>query len=108
VEWQDEYAPTCPGCKAIYAERTPPATPPCESCRVQLVKENEDAARVFMTTRGQVLTRSNGQHDVATDLNHLAVWAAIDGYGIRDRAGCFEKVLRTWHAIQRERRKDEN
>lgn len=85
-----------------YAERTPP-DPPCESCRVELVSENEDAAKVFMTVRGQVLTRFNGECDVVTDLNHLALWAAIDGYGIKDRAGCFERVLKAWHTIQREK-----
>lgn len=100
----DEYLSTCPACQQVYAERTPPG-PPCESCRVELVSENEEAARIFMTVRGQVLTRHNGQYDVVTDLNHLAIWAAIDGYGVKDRTGCFEKVLRTWHEL---REKDED
>ena len=90
----------CEKCRMDYAERTPPE-PPCESCRVELVSENEDAARVFMTVRGQVLTRWNGERDVPVDLNHLAVWAAIDGLGIEDRAGTFQKVCRAWHAIER-------
>ena len=84
-----------------YAERNPPATPPCESCRVELVIENEDAARVFMVVRGQVLTRWNGEQDIPVDLNHLAVWAAIDGLGIADRAGTFGKVVRAWHEVER-------
>jgi hypothetical protein len=89
-----------------YAERTPPE-PPCESCRVELVSENEDAGRIFMMVRGQCLSRFNGKYDVAADLNHLAVWAAIDAYGVRDRTGCFERVCRAWHKIQAERRDDE-
>jgi hypothetical protein len=36
------------------------------------------------------------------DLNHLAVWAAIDAYGVRDRVGTFEKVLRLFHERLRE------
>jgi hypothetical protein len=88
----------CEKCRMDHAERTPPATPPCESCRVQLVTENEDAARIYMTVRGQKL--SSGE------LNHLAVWAAIDGYGIKDRAGTFEKVMATHYGMMKERRDD--
>jgi hypothetical protein len=91
----------------MYAERKPPATPPCESCRVELKVENEDAARIFMMIRGQVLTRFNGQADVIIDLNHLAVWAAIDAYGVRNRTGTFEKVLNLFHAILKEQRESE-
>jgi hypothetical protein len=86
----------CDQCRQMYAERKPPATPPCESCRVELQVENEDAARIFMMVRGQKL--SNG------DLNHLAVWAAIDGYGIKDRVGTFERVMATHYAIPKEDR----
>ena len=88
----------------MYAERKPPATPPCESCRVDLKVENEDAARIFMTVRGQVLVVGNGQ---VIGLNHLAVWAAIDAYGVRDRTGCFEKVFRLFHERLREQRESE-
>ena len=55
---------------------------------------NEAAAMIYRVTRGQVLTRFNGRHDVVTDINHLAVWAAIDSYGVQSRTECFEKVLR--------------
>jgi len=100
----------CEKCRMDYAERNPP-DPPCESCRVELVEENADAAKVYMTVRSQVLMRTRfTEHGMPYsepyDLNHLAIWAAIDGYGIRDRAGVFEKVCRTWHTIQRERRDD--
>ena len=46
--------------------------------------------------------------DVVTDLDHNAVWAAIDAYGVRDRVDCFERVCRAWHKIQAERRDDES
>jgi hypothetical protein len=51
--------------------------------------ENEEAARIFLMVRGQRLSNE--------DLNQLAVWAAIDGYGIKDRVGTFEKVLQTFY-----------
>jgi hypothetical protein len=86
--------------------------PPCSTCRVDLLPENEDTARIFQTVRGQVLlqarfTEQGMPYSVPCDLNQPAVWAAIDGYGIKDRVGTFERVLVAWHAIRRERRNDE-
>ena len=97
MEWLDKIGPECPGCKQIYAERKPPETPPCESCRVELKVTNEAAARIYRMVRGQVITRHNGKYDVIVDLNHLAVWAAIDAYGVQNRTECFEKVLRLFY-----------
>lgn len=57
--------------------------------------------------RGQVILRHNGQHDTIMDLNHLALWAAIDGYRIMDRVGTFEKVLTCFHFFQNKGRDDE-
>lgn len=72
-----------------------------------LREENEDAARIFNTVCGQVRTRFNGKYDVVTDIDHNAVWAAIDAYGVRDRTGCFEKVLNLFHALLKEQRESE-
>jgi hypothetical protein len=44
-----------------------------------------------MMVRGQTL--GNGE------LNQMAIWAAIDGYGIKDRIGAFEKVLKVFSDI---------
>lgn len=30
------------------------------------------------------------------DINHLAVWKAIEEYEVEDRTGCFEKVIRAF------------
>jgi hypothetical protein len=49
----------------------------------------------------------NGKYDVAVDLDHNAVWAAIDAYGIKDRTGTFEKVLTLFHHLLREQRNNE-
>ncbi len=101
MKWADEYAPTCPGCRELYAARTPPQEPPCVTCRVDLFDDNEEAARIYQVVRRQVVTRFNGREDVVIDVNHVAVWQAIDGYGVRDRRGCFEKVLRLFHEMMR-------
>lgn len=79
----------CERCRAIFSSRKPPEEPDCESCRVELKAENEEAARIYQIVRGQKLSTG--------DLNHLAVWAAIDGYGIRNRVGTFEKVMKTFY-----------
>lgn len=88
----------------MHAERNPPTIPPCITCRIPLRPENEDAGRIFQIVRGQVLTRFNGEHDVVVDLNHVAVWAAIDAYGVTMRTATFEKVMRLFHQIEAERR----
>lgn len=48
------------------------------------------------------MTRFNGREDVVIDVNHVALWNAIDGYGVRDRRGCFEKVLRLFWEMMRD------
>ena len=101
VEWVQTYAPTCPGCQDMYARRKPPQSPPCDTCRIELAESNEEAAHIYQTVRGQVITRFDGQ---VIDINQLAVWAAIDGYGIKDRQDCFEKVLKTFYHFLNEQR----
>ena len=65
------------------------------------MKENEDAARVYFKTRGQVILAFNGERNIPVDLNQLAVWAWIDAYGIKDRVGTMERVIRVWHEIRK-------
>lgn len=59
------------------------------------MKENHDAVRVFFLTQNQLIMGPSGP----VDINQLAVHAAIELYGIQDRQGCFEKVMRLsrWH-----------
>jgi hypothetical protein len=76
---------------------------------VELVDANKDAAKVFQMVRSQTVDRlhieSAGMGMVAYsrpyDLNHLAVWAMIDGLGIRDRWDCFRRVLAVFHEWMR-------
>ena len=94
----------------MHSERTPPTTPICdlgESCRVELVKENEDVARIFMLVRGQSICVWNGETNIPIDINHSAVWSAIDKYpgGIQDQWGCFNQIVHVWHKWNEKRNK---
>jgi acyl dehydratase len=80
--------------------REPPEDPPCETCREDILEANQDAARIYMMTREQVIV----YRDAVIDINHLAVDAAIERNGIRDRRGCFEKVVRVFHQVLKEKR----
>jgi hypothetical protein len=68
-----------------------------------LREENEEVATVFMSVRRQYVTRHNGKYDEVVDLNHLAVWAMIDAYGIKNRTQVFERVVRLFHHFLSER-----
>ena len=65
------------------------------------MRENEDAARIFMKVRQQTINIWNGERDIPVDLNHLVVWSWIDAYKIRDRIGTFEKIIYAWHEIRK-------
>lgn len=112
VYFQDEFKPNsdsgpCAYCRNKSAERAPPGEPViirnnkgelCESCRVELVKENEDAAKIYFKVRDQTLRA--GPDGIVVGINHLAVWAMIDAYEIKDRIGTFEKVIQCWCEIR--------
>jgi hypothetical protein len=78
----------------MYGQRTPPQEPPCQQCRVDLSGENEDAARVFMITRRQVITVGMGQ---VADISIPAVKVAMDLYGVKDQVSCLNQVRKLFH-----------
>ena len=96
----------CDQCRTMYTERKPPGTPPCESCRVELREENEDAARIYQTVRRQIITFFNGEVDKEIDLNYVAVNVVMDLYGVRKKRECFEKVTRAYHHFLNKRQKE--
>jgi hypothetical protein len=90
----------------MFEARNPPEEPPCDRCtderkRVDLLPENEVAAKIFLSIRGQTINMWNGERDIPVDLNHLAVWAMIDAYEIKNRLEVFSAVCRAWHHSQR-------
>ena len=96
----------------MHSERTPPGTPICElgeSCRVELVKENEDAARIYMFVRDQCEVRWDGEKDVEIGLHHPSLWKAIEKFpgGIANEWEVFNRVNRAWHEATQAKRDKE-
>ena len=60
---------------------------------MDLLEENRDAARIYRITRGQIVSLG----ETAVDINHHAVWQAIDRIGVREPARCFELVSLVFH-----------
>jgi hypothetical protein len=93
-----EYAPTCPACKIIYEDKN--ASPPCETCRVELFKENEEIAEIFFMCRGQVVTL--GENIV--DINHSVLWENIDRFKVNNPKWCFMMVCKVFHHFLKKER----
>ena len=79
----------------MYASRTPPESPPCETCRIELAAENEETAAVYMATRHQYITA--GQNNVPVDISIPEVKIVMDIYNVGDQRKCLESVRRLWH-----------
>jgi hypothetical protein len=95
----------------MMGDRNPPQEPPCDTCqdekkRVELLPENEQAAKLFLMCRSQCQTRFNGERDLEIDLDHVALWKAIEKFpgGIQDEWETFGKISRAWHESQRKKR----
>lgn len=78
----------------MYGRRTPPGTPPCGQCRVELMEENAEAAGIYMLTRRQVVTVGMGE---IVDISIPAVKIAMDLHGVRDQKACLNRVRRLFH-----------
>lgn len=98
----------CDQCRAMWKERNErgiEGEPPCDGCQVDLLEENVDAAKVFLSVRNQVIFYFNGEHNREYDINHTAIWAYIDHYPkkLEKPFELFERVLDTYHHFLRER-----
>lgn len=56
---------------------------------MDLLEENIDAYKIFRMVQYQFIMSVDGP----VDINQLAIHAAIDLMGIKDRLTCFEKVI---------------
>ena len=98
----------------MFGLRNPPQEAPCDICtdekkRVELLQENEIAAKLFLMTRSQCQTRWNGEQDIEIDLDHVALWKAIEKFpgGIQNEWEVFQRISRAWHESQRKKRDSE-
>ena len=87
----------CDQCEAMYAEREPPGEPPCDTCWIDLRKENVEAAQIYFVSRGQRIVAGMGGQTI--DIDNLAVFGAMDRYpgGIKDQWKCLGKVRQVFH-----------
>lgn len=85
--------PNCAACILVYGNKLPPQEPPCGDCRPALLEENEDAITVYSIVQNQWIMGAGGP----VDINHLAVWEAIDRHRVRDTLSTFRKVLTLSH-----------
>ena len=76
---------------------------------MELLQENEIAAKLFLMTRSQCQTRWNGEQDIEIDLDHVALWKAIEKFpgGIQNEWEVFQRISRAWHESQRKKRDSE-
>lgn len=94
----------CEQCIEIYAERSErqgkQIEPPCETCRVELHEENAEAVKIYRLIRGQV--RTLGEHVI--DIDHVALWQAIDRYKVKEPVRVFELVNKVFnYFLEKER-----
>ena len=76
-------------------ERGVEGSPPCGTCWVELEDENEEAAKVYMLTRRQVVAMGMGGQIV--DISIPAVKIVMDLFGIKDQAACLNRVRKLFH-----------
>ncbi len=98
----------------MFAARNPPQEATCDICtderkRVELLPENEVAAKLYLFVRSQAETRWNGEQDIEIDLHHPSLWKAIEKFpgGIANEWEVFNRVNRAWHEATQAKRDKE-
>ena len=84
--------------------------PPCDGCWVDLLPENRTAFTIYSMVRSQCECRWNGEQDIEIDLNHVALWKAIEKFpcGVKDEWSTFQRISRAWHHAQQLKRDSED
>lgn len=78
----------------MYAGRTPPEQPPCKTCKIDTLPENEEAIQVFMECRYQFAAYIPKQ---PLDISLSAVEASMRIHNVKDMEGCLSKVRRLFY-----------
>ena len=98
----------CDQCKEMWRERNErgiEGEPDCVNCRVDLLPINNYAAEIYQKVRSQVKLYFNGQSMRELDIEHSAIWSAIDHFPhrIKNSWEVFERILHTYHYFKQER-----
>lgn len=100
----------CDQCRAMWKERNDRGVagdPPCDTCRVELLKENIIPFEIYRRITGQVRLYFDGERTREVDLDHNALWTMIDHYPgkIVSHWRVFEEVTRAYYHFLKERNK---
>lgn len=99
----------CDQCREMWRERNKrgiEGEPPCESCKVILQEENQEAAEIYMMTRGQIISAEIGGGELAVYLSIPAVESAMRIRGVKDQWECLGRVQRLFSHFDGKRRTD--
>jgi hypothetical protein len=78
----------------MYAGRTPPETPPCKTCKITPLPENEEAIQVYLDCRHQYAPPVPHK---PLDISLPAVEASMRIHNVKDMEGCLSKVRRLFY-----------
>lgn len=93
--------PDCRICQRLRAQHG--NEPDCESCLpVQLLPANIPVVKIWALVQGQLITR--GMSGEVIDINHLAIWEAIDRFadrfGIYSPLDVFTKIVKLFRDLR--------
>lgn len=97
----------CDLCREMWQERNSrgvDGSPPCDTCRVELMPDNEEAAKIYLMTRRQVITA--GMEGRAIDIFIPSVESAMRVCKVIDQERCLMKVMKTFHHFMRAENED--
>lgn len=86
-------------------ERGVSGEPPCDTCRVDLFKENIIPFEIYRRIIGQVRLYFDGERNREIDIDHNALWSMINNFPkkITNPWEIFEKVTTAYHHFLKEK-----
>lgn len=113
VEFDDGTVLTkCDQCRQMWRERNErgiEGRPPCGTCKVELMPDNEDAARIYLLCRSQLIVVGGGMgKPYILDIMHEPIHRAMDLYAVKNKAQTFKLVLFTAHHFIKRQHDGEN
>jgi len=65
--------------------------------------ENNEAAKIYMLTRRQIITAGMGQ---PVDISIPAIKTAMDLFGVRDQKSCLLRIIHAFHHFLEKEQRD--
>ena len=83
-----EEKPPCDVCEHFRAKKG--ESTPCDTCLPELMPENYDAWKIYSIVSGQLIMSGSGP----VDINHLAIYKAMEFNEVANPKYCFEQVTK--------------